>query len=218
MFKRIFQYSDNDAPKAAQPAPVHSAAVVRLPNPPRDAAKAETPKSPAPILEGFEEIYTAAGISDASRGYTILKIAQMLNNRHLADMTPDAKRNALMMALEAAEIEMGELLQDAVARNRVLDEYEEKRQEEMKAFEAVKLEENNHLHAEMERMTSQYLARIQANSDHVAREQDRFRAWQKLKQQESQRITDAATFCVPQGNGSTPNGITAVLERVTVRR
>jgi hypothetical protein len=70
----------------------------------------------------------------------------------------------------------------------------------------------------MERLTSQYMSRIQANSDQVAREQDSFRAWQKRKQQESQRITDAATFCVPQGNGSTPNGLTAVLERVTDRR
>jgi len=123
-----------------------------------------------------------------------------------------------MMALEAADIEIGELLQDAVARNRALDEYEDKRLEEMKAFESVKAEENNQLHAEMERLTSQFLARIQANSDHVAREQDNMRAWQKRKQQESQRITDAATVCVPQGNSTAPTGLSAVLERVTVRR
>jgi hypothetical protein len=38
-------------------------------------------------------------------------------------MTPDSKRNSLMMALEAAEAEIGDLLQDAVTRNRALDEY-----------------------------------------------------------------------------------------------
>jgi molecular chaperone GrpE (heat shock protein) len=133
-------------------------------------------------------------------------------------MTPDSKRNSLMMALEAAEIEVGDLLQDAVSRNRALDECEDKRLEEMRAYESIKVEENNKLHAEMERLTSQYMTRIQANSDQVAREQDNFRAWQKRKQQESQRITDAATFCVPQGNGATANGLTAVLERVTDRR
>jgi hypothetical protein len=169
-------------------------------------------------LRGFEEVYATAGISEAANKYTILKVPDMLDNRHLADMTPDAKRNSLMMALEAAEIEIGELLQDAVARNRALDDHEDKRLEEMRVFESLKVEENNKLHAEMERLTSQYMSRIQANSDQVAREQDSFRAWQKRKQQESQRITDAATFCVPQGNGSTPNGLTAVLERVTDRR
>jgi hypothetical protein len=64
------------------------------------------------------------------------------------------------------------------------------------------------------------MSRIQTNSDQVAQEQDNFRAWQKRKQQESQRITDAATFCVPQGNGSngSANSLTAVLERVAVPR
>jgi molecular chaperone GrpE (heat shock protein) len=144
----------------------------------------------------------------------------MLNSKHLADMTPDSKRNSLMMALEAAEAEIGDLLQDAVTRNRALDEYEEKRQEQIKTFEAAKAEENNKLHAELERLTSQYMSRIQTNSDQVAQEQDNFRAWQKRKQQESQRITDAATFCVPQGNGSngSANSLTAVLERVAVPR
>ena len=225
MFKRMFQFSENETPKPARQTVAHSASVVRLPSPPqRDAGSrtgdgpAETPKPVASALGGFEEVYATAGIGTPANGYTILKVADMLDNRHLADMTPDAKRNSLMMALEAAEIEIGELLQDAVARNRALDDHEDKRLEEVRVFESQKVEENNKLHAEMERLTGQYMSRIQANTDQVAREQDSFRAWQKRKQQESQRITDAATFCVPQGNGSTPNGLTAVLERVTDRR
>jgi hypothetical protein len=64
------------------------------------------------------------------------------------------------------------------------------------------------------------MCRIQANSDQVAHEQDNFRVWQRRKQQESQRITDAATFCVPQGSGShgNPNTLSAVLERVNMPR
>jgi hypothetical protein len=212
MFKRMFQYQETEAPKPAR----HSASVVRLPSP--SEVTETTPKAAAPALGTFEEVYATTGIPRPEKGYTILKIADMLDNRHLADMTPDGKRNSLMMALEAAEIEIGELLQDAVTRNRALDEYEDKRVEELKAFEAAKGEENNKLHAEVERLTSQLMARIQANTADVAREQDRFRAWQKRKQQESQRITDAATFCVPQGNGATANGLSAVLERVAVRR
>jgi hypothetical protein len=223
MFKRMFQFSENETPKPVHQPPVHTASVVRLPSPQqREAGKsgdgAETPKPVTSSSLGFDEVYATAGISAPARGYTILKVAQMLDNRHLADMTPDSKRNSLMMALEAAEIEVGDLLQDAVSRNRALDECEDKRLEEMRAYESIKVEENNKLHAEMERLTSQYMTRIQANSDQVAREQDNFRAWQKRKQQESQRITDAATFCVPQGNGATANGLTAVLERVTDRR
>jgi hypothetical protein len=171
-------------------------------------------------LESFDEVYASAGIKTPGRNYTILKVAEMVNSKHLADMTLEARRSALMMALEAAGAEIGDLLQDAVTRNRALDDYEEERQEEVRQFEAAKAEENNRLHTEMERMTTEYMSRIQANSDRVAQEQDNLRGWQKRKQTESQRITDAATFCVPQGNGSNVNtiGLGAVLERVNLSR
>jgi type I site-specific restriction endonuclease len=174
----------------------------------------------SPVLETFDEVYSNAGIKSSGRNYTILKIADMVNSKHLAEMTLEAKRNALMMALEAAGAEIGDLLQDAVTRNRALDDYEEARQEEVRKFEAAKAEENNKLHAELERLTNEYMSRIQANSDEVAEEQDTLRGWQKRKQMESQRITDAATFCVPQGNGSnvTSNSLGAVLERVNISR
>jgi hypothetical protein len=227
MFKRMFQFSpENEIPKTLRNgSTVHPSSVVRLSSAvQRESERAGNgvagpSKEVAPVLETFEELYAIAGVQAPGTRYTILKVAEMLNNRHLADMTPDAKRNSLMMALEAAAVEIGDLLQDAVARNRALDEYEQKRQEQIKTFESGKAEENNKLHAELERLTSQYMARIQVNSDQVAHEQDNFRAWQKRKQQESQRITDAATVCVPQGNGpSSAHNLTAVLERVTVSR
>lgn len=226
MFKRMFQFTpENEIPKTARNgSTVYSSSVVRLSTAVQRESEnasngaASSSKEVPPVVETFEELYSIAGVQSQDKSYTILKVAEMLNNRHLADMTPDAKRNSLMMALEAAAVEIGDLLQDAVARNRVLDEYEEKRQEQVKAFESVKAEENNKLHAEMQRLTSQYMTRIQANSDQVAHEQDNFRAWQKRKQQEAQRITDAATVCVPQGNAPNANGLTSVLERVTAVR
>jgi len=177
-------------------------------------------KDVTPALESFDEVYANAGIKTPGRNYTILKIAEMVNSKHLAEMTLEARRSALMMALEAAGAEIGDLLQDAVSRNRALDDYEEERQEEVRHFETAKAEENNRLHADLERLTSEYMSRIQANSDRVAQEQDNLRGWQKRKQLESQRITDAATYCVPQGNSSNvnTNSLGAVLERVTVSR
>ena len=228
MFRRMFQFSSNgnETPPAAQKgAAAHSSGIVELSTALRREAQitgnaAGTAPRVPPVLESFDEVYTVAGIKASGRNYTILKIAEMLNSKHLVDMTPEAKRNSLMMALDAAGAEIGDLLQDAVTRNRALDEYEETQQEHIKQFEALKAEENNKLHAELERLTSQYMCRIQANSDQVAQEQDNFRRWQKRKQQESQRITDAATFCVPQGNGApgSANSLTVVLERASMPR
>jgi hypothetical protein len=228
MFKRMFQFSANEDEtplttrngSQADPSGVAklSSAVQREAERPDSAP--ENGRGVPAALESFDDVYASAGIKEQGKSYSILKVAQMLNSRHLAEMSPDFKRNSLMMALDAASAEIGELLQDAVSRNRALDEYEEKRLQQIKTFEMAKAEENNKLHAELEQLTSQFMARIQANANQVAREQDDFRAWQKRKQLESQRITDAATFCVPQGNGlnGSTNSITAVLERVTVPR
>ena len=228
MFKRIFQFSSSEKEAVLagrNGSAAHAVGMAELSN----ALQRETERSPAcaaveqqgvsPVLESFEEVYLDAGIKPAGKNYTILKVAEMVNSRHLSDMTPEAKRNSLMMALEAAGAEIGDLLQDAVTRNRALDGYEEERQEEVRKFEALKAEENNKLHAELEHLTGQYMTKIQANSDMVAHEQDNLRRWQKRKLQESQRITDAATFCVPQGNGSNgASSLSAVLERVNLPR
>jgi len=228
MFRRVFQFSSGEKetlPAARNGSAVHTQAMEELSSAlQREAERASNPPGSGtgvtPVLETFEEIYSSAGIKPAGRNYTILKVADMVSSKHLSEMTADAKRNALMMALEAADAEIGDLLQDAVTRNRVLDEYEEQRQQEIRRFETLKAEENNKLHAELERLSSQYMARIQANSDQVAGEQDDLRNWQKRKQRESQRITDAATFCVPQGNSLNggPANLNAVLERVTLPR
>lgn len=229
MFRRMFQFSsgEKETPLAGRNgSAVHPLGVVGLASAlQREAERSGTGVAGgatgiSAVLESFDEVYANAGIKATGRNYTILKIADMVNSKHLADMTPEAKRNALMMALDAADAEIGELLQDAVTRNRALDEYEEERQDEVRIFEVAKAEENNEMHAELERLTGQYMSRIQSNSDQVAREQDNLRGWQKRKQQESQQITDAATFCVPQGHGSigNPNGLSAVLERVNMSR
>jgi hypothetical protein len=166
----------------------------------------------------FEQVYLNAAVKPPRIPYGILKVADMVDSPHLSGMSPEAKRCSLMMALEAAGVEIEDLLQDAVVRQRALNDYEERQRNRVKDFDAVKTEENNKIQAELDRLTSQHLERIQANIEEVAREQDKMRAWQKGKQQESQRITEAATFCVPQGSAAAVGSLTAVLERATLVR
>lgn len=163
----------------------------------------------------FEQIYQGAAVKPPRIEYGILKVADMAGSAHLAGMNPDAKRASLLMALEAAGAELEDLLQDAVVRQRALNDHEEAQQTHLKQFEASKLEENHKIQAELERLTKHYTSLMQSNLDDVAREQDNFRAWQKLKQQESERITEAASICVPHGSSITGNSLAAVLERAT---
>jgi hypothetical protein len=164
-----------------------------------------------PKLPPFEQIYQTAAVKPPQLRYGILKVMEMANSSHLSGMTPEAKRCALLMALDAAGAEVDDLLQDALVRQRALHDHEEKQHEMLNAFEAAKLEENRSIQEELDRLTSQYMARIQGNVDDVASQQDAFRDWKKRKQLECDRMTEIAAFLVPPG---TNNGtLTAVLER-----
>jgi hypothetical protein len=163
----------------------------------------------------FEQIYQTAAVKPPRLSYGILKVAEMVNSAHLSGMSPEARRCSLLMALEAAGAEIEDLLQDAVVRQRALNDYEEGQSTRLQSFQQNKLDENKKIQQELDRLTGQYLARIQANLDEVAREQDNFHVWQRTKQQEAQRITEAAAYCVPQGNSASMSSLTAVLERAT---
>jgi uncharacterized protein HemX len=167
---------------------------------------------------GFEQIYQSAAVKPSEVPYSILKVFDMAASSHLKGMTPEAKRCALLMALEAAGAGIEDLLQDAVARQRALNDYAEKQQDRLARFENQKAEENRTIQAELDRITGQYMARIQVNVDEVARQQDALLAWQKRKQEEGQRIADAASYLVPEGSSTHNGGLTAVLERATQSR
>jgi hypothetical protein len=101
------------------------------------------------------------------------------------------------MALEASGTDVGEVLNDVVARQRALKEYEESYLDKVNQFEAAQSEQTRLLETELEKITGQFQARIDASRDEVERWHKEFRDWQKSKQQELQRLTDAAALCVP---------------------
>jgi hypothetical protein len=120
------------------------------------------------------------------------------------------------MALDVAGVQTEDLLQDAMARQRALNDYEEALQNTLREFEGTKNRENAEIQAELDRLTARYMARIQGNVDEVARQQDAYRAWQKEKQQESQCIAEAASFCTPQSGVNNQNSLSSVLVRCGV--
>ncbi|MGA2185564.1 MAG: hypothetical protein ABSH47_21300 [Bryobacteraceae bacterium] len=230
MFKRILHFSNgtDTSPKNgplsgdATGQPATSASRPQEAEPilaPPPTLSASRNRSVGP-LRSFEEIYKAAPAQPPRMVYGILKVSEMLNSAHLAGMSHESKRCSVMMAIDAAGIQVEDLLQDAMLRQRALNDYEQSEELRLKDFEGATDRENNLLQAEVERLTSQYMARIQANVDEVAAAQDRFRAWQKRKQQELQHISAAATICVPKGaeasGGNT--SYTAVLARCGVEQ
>jgi hypothetical protein len=182
---------------------------------PEARAAQEVAKGP---FASFEEVYRGAPVKSSKAAYTILKVSEMVTNAYLGGMSADAKRNSILMALEAAGVSVDDLLQDAMVRQRALNDYEETLQRRLKEFETRKLEENRQVQNELDRLTAEHIGRIQSNLDELARQQDVFRVWQKDKQQESRHISDAASICVPQNAPSKGDSASLMLERVTGSR
>jgi hypothetical protein len=226
MFKRILHLTNGTDTSSKNGQPSGDATAQPFTTAPRlESVQTNQPSNAARAkivgpLHSFEEIYQDAPAQPPRMTYGILKLSEMLNSAHLAGMSHETKRCSVMMAIEAAGIQVEDLLQDAMLRQRALNDYEQGEELRLKEFESATDRENNVLQAEVERLTSQYMARIQANIDEVAAAQDRFRAWQKRKTQELQHISAAAAICVPKGTETNGNNTSynAVLARVGVEQ
>jgi hypothetical protein len=146
-------------------------------------------------LQSIEDIYRVAGIINPRMGYSIGKVVAMLNSDHLRGLSSDAKRGAVLMALDAAGITMDELLRDARLRQNAIDSYEADQRKHFEEYWARKAEGNAQIQTEMERVTAQCLDRIKRNQDEVSLEKAAFAEWQRTKEQETERISEAVELC-----------------------
>src|SRR5205085_10208096 len=104
----------------------------------------------------LEQVYRNPGPRPPQIPCGILKVVEMVNSDHLAGLSPEAKRCAVMMALEAVGAGVEDLLQDAVVRQRSLNDRDKEQQETLRRFEDNKAEENRILQKELEHLTADY--------------------------------------------------------------
>jgi hypothetical protein len=142
-------------------------------------------------LLSMSDIYQTAGILNPRKGYSILKVAEMLRSEHLRGLPKETKRATVTVALDAAGITTAEVAEDAKARMAAIDSYEAEQQRQFEAHLARKAEENQHIMAELERIKASYAERLRRNLEGVAREKATFGNWLTTKQQEAQNIAEA---------------------------
>jgi len=106
---------------------------------------AAEPKFTTPISDptSFEEIYKAAEIPPPPQGYSILKISHMLESERLRNLPSDVKKSTVLVALDAAGVDIKDVIQDAIRRDRALDGYERVQQHAAEELEGRKNKENS---------------------------------------------------------------------------
>jgi hypothetical protein len=173
---------------------------------PRDATFS-APVTSAPA--SFDDLYRSAEIHPPASGYTVFKVADMLQSERLRGLPADVRRSSVLVALDAAGVKIQEVIEDAVKRDRALDTYERVLEKSLNDLDAAKAEENRKIQAEMERMAAQYRSQIEANENQVARERESFYGWRLQKQQEEKKIADAVGYFVSENPITTSGGAAA---------
>jgi hypothetical protein len=143
----------------------------------------------------LEDIYRTAGIMEPRMGYSITKVVEMLSNDHLRGLGDEVKRASVLMALNAAGIPLGDILQDAAQRQSAVAAYEVEQRKKFEEYWTRRAEENTLLQSEMGRVTRQYVERMNRNLTEVQQEKDAFQKWQTAMQHEVLRISEAVTLC-----------------------
>lgn len=161
---------------------------------------AAEPKFTTPVSDptSFDEIYRAAEIHEPPQGFSILKVAHMLESEHIRALPSEVKKSSVLVALEAAGTDIKDVIQDAVRRDRALDTYERVQQRAVDELEDRKNKENAGIQSAIDKYLTEQRARIQANNDEIAREKERFTGWRFKKQQEEKRIADAVGYFVSE--------------------
>lgn len=158
--------------------------------------------TPQGDLLPLEDIYRAGGVVAPRMGYSILKVVDMLNSAHIRGLSEESKRASLLMALDAAGVPIDAVLQDAAQRQSVIASYESGQRKKFEEYWSRKADENNLLQAEMERVTRQYVERMNRNLNEVAQEKEVFQKWQARLQQEIEQITEAVSLCAKSSASS----------------
>ena len=85
----------------------------------------------AASVDSFEAVYEEAGIALPPHKYGVDKVSEMLESKRLASLGRDVKATAVLAALEAAQVPIRDVIQDAVLRDKALDDFEAAKQDEV---------------------------------------------------------------------------------------
>lgn len=175
--------ADPPAPAPAEPAP---------PAP----APAPAPTAGDPLDDGgdppvkVEQVYAVAKIGKPAHGFTLERIASMLQDPRLAALDERARASAVAVLLESAGVSIAQVVEDAAARDQALDKFERFLEEKVQKVEAEVQEENRRLAEEIERLIArkrEEVARNEARALEKRRELARFR---RVKREEERRLFD----------------------------
>ncbi len=188
----------NPAETASETRPAPPAAPRRVTEIVPDADAETTFATPVSTPTDLAEIYSSAQIVTPAHGYSVLKVAEMLQSEHIRALPAEVKQKSIMVALDAAGVKVAEIIEDAVQRDRALDTYERVLQKHLEDLRAQKSAENQRIEEEINQRVAELRAKVDQNNAELTTEQNNLLAWRVRKRQEEDRIAEAVGYFVSE--------------------
>ena len=145
-------------------------------------------------IPDFDAIFKASGIKDPAHGFTAYKVLEILSSPDFEGLEAKAKAAALSGFLRmnpSGPVAIADVVQDAVARDGALDNFETFLRGKLDARRAEKDKENAALQAEIDELTRTNQEKMKANLEAATKDQERFATWQARKRIEENRLFEA---------------------------
>jgi hypothetical protein len=173
-------------PVSSGPLPSMSEVIRRAPAPTLDEKAVATGGD----IPDFPAIYKASGIKDPAHGFTAYKVLEILSSPDFEALEGKAKAAALSGFLRMnplGPVAIADIVQDAVARDGALDNFEGFLKSKLDAKRGEKDKEN----AALDELTRRNREKMQANQDAMAKDQELFATWQARKRIEEHKLFEA---------------------------
>jgi len=195
-------------PPPPAPAPSPAAAPVgraRGRQMPAEIAQAAPPRrvtrsDVAADVQDFAAVYKEAGITLPPHGYGVDRIAEMLQGKRLAALGREVKATAVLAALEAARVDVAEVIEDGVRRDKALDAFEAAKERELVERKAGNEARVQSLRKDLDELLRKINAEIEALKSESQEAEAAFAQLQIRKRQEEARLHDVVAHFVEGAN------------------
>lgn len=193
--------------RRAQPRDISAEEIASPPPPPpaRSGVAMET--------EDFGAVYDEAGVTIPDHGYGVDKVAEMLQGKRLSSLSREVRAQAVLAALEAAQVDVKDVIADAVRRDKALDAFEAAKERELHELRTKNETRVRELRQEMEALLTKINAEIERLKAAAEGAEKAFSQLQIRKRREEERLHEVvANFVEAPDNpitagslqGSTP--------------
>ena len=154
------------------------------------ASRPPLTRSTVPLdVADWNAVYREAGVHPPPHGYGVDRVAEMLETKRFGSLDRETKRKAILVALEAADVSIRDVVQDAVIRDHALEAFETLKQREVEELKGrtegriqtikqeleTMLRESNSELERLKRATEESIRAFAQFHDRKRQEEDRLR-------------------------------------------